>query len=98
MAIVFNCEHCGKQIKAPDEAAGKRGACPGCKKPCLVPLPTPPQEDDGELRLAPLDDDDERRRKIEEEDRRIRESIMEQRQEPDDPNERFKKKLPKDRQ
>ncbi len=98
MPIVFNCPHCGKQIKAPDGAAGKTGSCPACKGPCLVPAPPPPPPaDDDELRVAPLDEDDEQRRKrIEEEDRRIRESIWEQREEPDDPNERFGKRPPKD--
>jgi hypothetical protein len=71
MPIAFNCQHCGKTIKAPDGTGGKHGACPGCKKPVQVPLPKAP--DDDELRVAPL---------LEEEDKRIRESIWEQREEP----------------
>jgi hypothetical protein len=92
MPIVFNCENCGKQIKAPDEAAGKHGVCPGCKARCLVPMPKPAEEDD-ELRVAPLDEtDDEKRRRLEEEDRKIRESIWEQREEPEDPNDKGRKR------
>ena len=83
MPIVFNCEHCGKQIKAPDSAGGKHGTCPGCKQRCLVPMPQ--ETGDEELKVAPLDEsEDERRKRIEEEDRRIRESIWEQREEPKD--------------
>jgi hypothetical protein len=96
MAIVFNCDKCGKTIKAPDEAGGKWGSCPGCKGRCYVPLPQAP--DDDEIKLAPIDEsEEEKRKRLEEEDRRVRESIWQQRQEPDDPNERFKKKPPQNR-
>jgi transcription elongation factor Elf1 len=95
MPIAFNCEHCGKQIKAPDAAAGKNGVCPSCKGRCAVPMPKP--ADDDEIRVAPLDEtDEERRKRLEDEDRRIRESIWGEREEPEDPNERFKKRPPKD--
>jgi hypothetical protein len=97
MPIVFNCDKCGKSIKAPDEAGGKWGVCPGCKGRCYVPLPLAPEDDD-ELKLAPIDESEEEKlKRLADEDRRIRESIWEQRQEPDDPNERFKKKPPQNR-
>jgi hypothetical protein len=59
MSITFHCEHCGKKIEAPDNAGGKWGKCPGCKKTVYVPS----QEPQDELRLAPLDTEEERKRK-----------------------------------
>ena len=59
MPVEFHCEHCGKVIKAPNEAAGKKGKCPACHNICYIP--TPPEEIE-ELPLAPLDDGEERRR------------------------------------
>lgn len=95
MPISFNCPHCGKQIKAPDSAVGKQGSCPACKGPCLVPAPQPAEDD--EIKVAPLDEtEEERRKRLEEEDRQIRESIWEQRETPEDPNERFGKRPPRD--
>jgi hypothetical protein len=83
MPIAFNCEHCGKSIKAPDGSSGKSGTCPGCKKKVLVPAPKPPEDD--ELRIAPIDEEEEARRKrLEEEDRQIRENIWKEREEPKD--------------
>lgn len=58
MSITFHCEHCGKKVEAPDNAGGKWGKCPGCKNKVFVPSPSEQPED--ELRLAPLDTDDER--------------------------------------
>jgi hypothetical protein len=37
MAIQFDCPSCGKQLKAPDETAGRRGKCPHCQNPIQVP-------------------------------------------------------------
>jgi hypothetical protein len=65
MTIAFNCASCGKEVKAPDSAAGKRGKCPFCQQSVQVPAPPPPQDDDGLFKLAPLDEDDERRRQEE---------------------------------
>jgi len=55
MPISLSCEKCGKKIKAPDEAGGKFGSCPYCRKKCYIPLPVPDGE--AELTLAPLEDD-----------------------------------------
>jgi hypothetical protein len=44
MAIVVNCE-CGKQLRARDELAGKRGKCPGCGKVFRLPQPEAPEPD-----------------------------------------------------
>lgn len=58
MSIEIHCDHCGKLIRAPETAAGKRGKCPYCDQ--SVYIPTPPDQG-GEIGLAPLDEDDERR-------------------------------------
>ena len=57
MPIKFHCSHCGKMVKAPDEAGGKRGRCPSCKESVYVPLP--PDEDEA-IPLAPIDDQQEK--------------------------------------
>ena len=35
--ISFVCPACNKQLKVKDELAGKKGKCPGCGKPIMVP-------------------------------------------------------------
>lgn len=37
----FVCSHCGKQLSAKPQHAGKSTRCPGCQKPVTVPLPEP---------------------------------------------------------
>ncbi len=37
MTIKLACSACGKKSEAPDEAAGKRGRCPGCGEIFIVP-------------------------------------------------------------
>jgi DNA-directed RNA polymerase subunit RPC12/RpoP len=75
MSITFHCEQCGKKIEAPDNAGGKWGKCPGCKSKVFVPLAK--QEEEEELRLAPLDNEDERRkRELMAETIRLQEEIM----------------------
>jgi hypothetical protein len=53
MPIKLHCDHCGKEIKAPDAAGGKWGKCPACHNKVYVPLPA---TDDDELKVAPLDE------------------------------------------
>ena len=72
MSITFQCEHCHKEVKAPDTAAGKRGKCPHCQQSCYIPAPV---SDDELYDIAPLDEEGERKR--EEELRRIREQEKE---------------------
>lgn len=62
MSIKFNCEHCHREVNAPDQAAGKRGKCPYCGHSTYIPTPV---SDDDLLDLAPIDEEDERRRKAE---------------------------------
>jgi hypothetical protein len=42
--IRFACPRCNKILKAPDEKAGVKVACPGCRTPLLIPSvsPAPP--------------------------------------------------------
>ena len=62
MTISFQCEHCRRDVTAPDEAAGKRGKCPYCGQSNYIPAPVPEEE---VLDLAPLDEAEERRRQEE---------------------------------
>jgi hypothetical protein len=39
MPISFSCPRCGKNLKAPDNAAGKTSKCPGCGSPVTCPEP-----------------------------------------------------------
>jgi predicted RNA-binding Zn-ribbon protein involved in translation (DUF1610 family) len=38
MPIVFNCSTCGKKVRAPDDAGGKRMRCPACQAIVTVPM------------------------------------------------------------
>ena len=53
MSIELRCESCGKLLKAPSTAVGKRKKCPSCGHELYIP--TPEGEID-ELPLAPEDD------------------------------------------
>ena len=58
MSITFRCEHCHRDVTAPDGAGGKRGKCPYCQKSAYIPAPV----DEADLpALAPIDAEDERR-------------------------------------
>lgn len=39
MPIQFECPHCGRKLKAPDNAAGKSSNCPGCGRRVTAPEP-----------------------------------------------------------
>ncbi|MFH1370834.1 MAG: hypothetical protein ABII09_06065 [Planctomycetota bacterium] len=83
MSITFHCEQCGKKIEAPDAAGGKWGKCPGCKNKVYVP--SVQQEEEEELRLAPLDSEEERRkRELMAETVRLREDILSETEAPED--------------
>lgn len=62
MAILFHCEHCHKEVKAPDEAGGQRGKCPFCGGSNYIPSA---EAKDGIFDLAPLDEQDEKQRRQE---------------------------------
>lgn len=48
MAIVFSCEHCGKNIKTDESKAGKRVKCPGCSEVITIPQPDVEDADEEE--------------------------------------------------
>jgi hypothetical protein len=62
MTIKFHCEHCRREVQAPDEAGGKRGKCPHCGTSNYIPAPV---SEEDVLPLAPLDDEEERQRQKE---------------------------------
>ncbi len=62
MTIAFQCQGCQKDIKAPDEATGKRGKCPFCGHSNFIPSPAAQND---ELDFAPTDEEEERRRQRE---------------------------------
>jgi len=61
MSITFHCEFCGKEIRAADSAGGRWGKCPSCHKKIYVPNLN--DEDEGDLKLAPVDENEEKRKK-----------------------------------
>ena len=52
MPIEFHCSHCGKLVRAPDTAGGRRGRCPYCEQSVYIPTPLGPED---EVPLAPED-------------------------------------------
>jgi hypothetical protein len=58
VAIEIHCVRCGKTIRAPDNAGGKRGRCPGCGHEMYIPVPPDQIE---EIPLAPVDEEEERK-------------------------------------
>ncbi len=53
VSIYLKCSNCGKSMRAPDSAAGKRGQCPRCRLPIGVPdigeeVSEEPKEIDGQ--------------------------------------------------
>ncbi len=59
MPIELHCEHCGKPVRAPDDAAGKRGVCPACHQSVYIPTPSDQLEP---LDISPVDSEEERER------------------------------------
>jgi cytochrome c1 len=84
MSIIFNCEHCGKKIKSPDEAAGKWGKCPACHNKIYVPKSN--NEEDEELKLAPVDETEiEKQKRLLAETYKLTQDIMGESQIPGEP-------------
>lgn len=55
--LQFNCPHCGKAIRLKEEFAGRRGACPHCRKPMQAPaVAAPPPEPIPVAEPAPIAD------------------------------------------
>ncbi|HEX5269628.1 MAG TPA: hypothetical protein VFW33_04025, partial [Gemmataceae bacterium] len=59
--IKFKCPHCGKDVSAGDEHAGKKGRCPGCKELFTIPAAgaKPAPAPAAERRTPPPPADDE---------------------------------------
>lgn len=58
MSIELHCAKCGKLIRAPDEAGGKRGKCPHCSNSVYIPEHL---DDDDMIAVAPLDESEDER-------------------------------------
>jgi len=80
MAIIFHCEHCGREIKAADSAGGKWGKCPACHNRLYVP-----GADYGEeLKLAPIDvTSEEREKQLMDETHKLTQDILQEREIPE---------------
>jgi phage FluMu protein Com len=76
MAIELHCEHCGKLVKAPDDAAGKHGKCPTCHQSVYIP-----SADVEPLDLQPIDAAAEAAvRRAEEESRALQRALLKERE------------------
>jgi len=80
MAIRFHCDHCGKEIKAADEAGGKWGKCPSCHNKLYVPNLNIGEE----LTLAPVDEtEEEKKKRLMAETYRLTQDILQERELPE---------------
>ncbi len=52
MSIELHCPQCGKLIRAPQDAAGRQGKCPYCKRSVYIPLP---EDQLDTIPIAPID-------------------------------------------
>jgi hypothetical protein len=69
MSIEIRCENCGRKLKAPNDAAGKRSKCPSCGHEVYIPTP---EDQIDELPLAPEDEEEvAREKRLQEERRRL---------------------------
>lgn len=59
MPIKFKCPNCQKLLNVRDHLAGKRAACPACKKPLVVPAPQAAPADLEEFAARALGDEQE---------------------------------------
>jgi hypothetical protein len=57
--IKFKCPHCGKDVSAGDEHAGKKGRCPACKELFVIPGAAPKLVPAAERRTPPPAADDD---------------------------------------
>lgn len=78
MPIELHCEHCGKLVRAPDDAAGKHGKCPSCHQTVYIPA-----ADVEPLGLAPVDETaEEAARRAEQESRDLQRALLHERDMP----------------
>jgi hypothetical protein len=80
MSIEFHCDHCGRLVRAPDDAGGKHGKCPSCHQSVYIPMPSDEIEP---LDIAPIDESEERERsELLKESQDIQRRLMEERDVP----------------
>lgn len=80
MAIEFHCSHCGKLVRAPDDAGGKRGKCPSCRQTVYIPMPSDQLEP---LDITPVDEAAERERaRLLKETQELRQRLLQERDAP----------------
>lgn len=78
MAIEFHCNFCGRLVRAPDEAGGKKGKCPTCQNILWVPMSDSAVE---EFDLSPVDEQEERKkRQMEEQARATERQLLKEKQ------------------
>ncbi len=53
--IRFECQHCGRKLKVPDERAGRQGRCPACKGAVTVPAAPLESTVTEDIQLIPAD-------------------------------------------
>jgi DNA-directed RNA polymerase subunit RPC12/RpoP len=58
MSIEFHCHHCGRPVRAPNDAGGRHAACPSCHQQVYIPTAAEQIEP---LGLAPIDEEAERK-------------------------------------
>jgi hypothetical protein len=58
MTIKFNCPHCKRALNVKDNLAGRKAACPVCKKPITIPAPVSAPLDLEAFAAAALADQD----------------------------------------
>lgn len=84
MSIEFNCEYCGKKIRAADSAGGKWGKCPSCHNKLYIPVPV--LEEDEELKLAPIDESDiAKQKQLTAETYKLTQELLSEKEIPDEP-------------
>ena len=82
MSIEIHCPQCNKLIRAPDNAGGRHGKCPYCKRELYIPMDLSGEE---ELTIAPFDEDSAlRAQELEEEARELTAQIRREKDEPAD--------------
>jgi len=80
MSIELHCDHCGRLVRAPDDAGGKHGKCPSCHQSVYIPMPSEQVEP---LEIAPIDETEEQERaRLRKESLEIERKLMEERELP----------------
>ncbi len=65
MAIIFQCEHCDKEIEVPDELGGQMGQCPHCGHSMYTPLAAGAESEPLDLTEVDLAEEDRLQKEME---------------------------------